>query len=126
MTLATSSSKLGVPVDLRYQFDGAVEPGRPVTLHLAAVPRVPGTNLSVTIKESTGIRATASALAAQKATVGTAYRQQMSVTRTAEGPAELRVLVTMDLPEGSAFGWFGVPLATAAEQAAKKGTDVIR
>src|SRR5690606_22827058 len=51
MQLASSSSKLGVPVDLRYQFDAPVEAGRPVTLHLAAVPRVAGSNLTVSIKE---------------------------------------------------------------------------
>lgn len=105
-----ASSKLGVPVDLHYQVDGAAEAGRPVTLHLAAVPRVAGTNLSVNIKEEEGLQATVAPLAQQKATAGTAYRQQMSVTRAANGPAEVRVLVTMETPEGSAFSWFGVPL----------------
>jgi hypothetical protein len=106
-----ASSKLGVPVDLHYQLDGDIQPGRPVVLHLAAVPRIPGSNLNVTIKETAGIQATGAPVAAQKANAGTAYRQQLSVTRTAEAPAELRVLVTMELPEGSAFSWFGVPLA---------------
>jgi len=105
-----TSSKLGVPVDLRYQFDGTAEPGRPVTLHLAAVPRIAG-NLSVSIKETEGLQTTAAPLAQQKATAGTAYRQQMAVTRTANGPQEVRVLVTMETPEGSAFSWFGIPLA---------------
>jgi hypothetical protein len=106
-----SSSKLGVPVDLHYQLEGDAQAGRPATLHLAAVPRVAGGNLNVSIKESAGIQATAPALAIQKASAGTAYRQQLSVTRAADGPSELRVLVTMELPEGSAFSWFGVPLA---------------
>jgi hypothetical protein len=108
-----ASSKLGVPVDLHYQFDGDMQAGRPAILHLAAVPRVAGGNLNVSIKESAGIQATATApaLAIQKASAGTAYRQQLSVTRSSDGPSELRVLVTMELPEGSAFSWFGVPLA---------------
>jgi hypothetical protein len=106
-----ASSKLGVPVDLHYQFDGDMQAGRPTTLHLAAVPRIAGGNLNVSIKESAGIQATAAALAIQKASAGTAYRQQLSVTRAADGPSELRVLVTMELPEGSAFSWFAVPLA---------------
>lgn len=106
-----ASSKLGVPVDLHYQIDGDAQPGRPVTLYLAAVPRVAGSNLSVSIKEAEGLQAAIAPLAQQKATAGTAYRQQMSVTRAANGPAELRVLVTMETPEGSAFSWFGVPLA---------------
>lgn len=111
MKLAVSeSAKLGVPVDLRYQVDGAAEPGRPVIVHLAAVPRVAGTNLSVSIKDTAGLQATVAPLAQQKASAGTAYRQQMAVTRTIDGPAQLRVLVTMEMPEGSAFSWFGVPL----------------
>ncbi|HWL62803.1 MAG TPA: hypothetical protein VNQ32_08400 [Steroidobacteraceae bacterium] len=104
-----ASSKLGVPVDLHYQLDGAAEPGRPVTLHLAAVPRMAG-NLSVSIKEAEGLQATVAPMTQQKAAAGTAYRQQMAVTRTANGPQEVRVLVTMETPEGSAFSWFGIPL----------------
>jgi hypothetical protein len=110
MRRATVSSKMGVPVDLLYQFDGEVQTGRQVTLHLAAVPRVEGSNLVVSIKEAPGIAAAAAPLAAQKASAKAAYRQQVSLTRLEGGPKELRVLVTMELPEGSAFGWFGVPL----------------
>lgn len=109
MALATASSKLGVPVDLRYQFDGEVEPGRPVTLHLAAVPRVAGSNLTVSIKQVAGVEARNGALSVQKASAAASYRQQLAVTRQAGGPRELRVLVTMEMPEGSAFGYYSVP-----------------
>jgi hypothetical protein len=109
MQSAQGSSKLSVPVDLRYQFDGPVRDGQPVTLHLAAVPRVAGSNLAVSIKEAPGVSTTAGELLAQKATATTAYRRQLSVTKLAGGPRELRVLVTMDMPMGSAFGWFSVP-----------------
>ena len=44
----------------------------------------------------------------QKASAHDAYRQQLSITRDASAP-ELRVLVTMDLPEGSSFGFFSIP-----------------
>ncbi len=120
MALATPSSKLGVPADLRYSFDGDASSGRAVTLHLAAVPRVAGSNLAVSIKQEPGIKTTGGELRAAKATASTAYRQQLSVLREANGPAELRVVVTMDLPIGSAFSYFSVPLApvkAAAKQA---------
>lgn len=116
MAVATSvSSKMGAPVDLRYQFDGSVQAGTPVTLHLAAVPRVAGTNLSVSVKKEPGVQtsaaeATAGQVRAQKAAATTAYRQQLSVTRMSNGPTELRVLVTMDLPQGSAFSYYSIPL----------------
>jgi hypothetical protein len=111
MQLALPPSKRSVAVDLRYQFDGDVKAGQPVTLHLAAVPRVEGSNLQVSIKADAGIQATkSSAISVQKATASTAYRERISVTKLGTGPSELRVLVSMDTPEGSAFGWFGVPL----------------
>jgi hypothetical protein len=113
MALAKAPSKLSVPVDLHYQFDNAVQTGRPATLHLAAVPRIAATNLQVSVKQVAGLQVAAPALAVQKATASTAYRQQLSVTRLAGGPAEVRVLVTMDLPEGAAFGWFSVPFEAA-------------
>ena len=125
MKLARPPSKMGVPVDLSYQFDGDVKDGQPVTLHLAAVPRVAGSNLTVSIKSEAGISTPANPLKAQKADVSAAYRQQVAVTKAANGPKELRVLVTMDLPDGSsAHSWFSVPFETAVpvekSQAAKR------
>jgi hypothetical protein len=110
MALAAPASKLGVPADLRYSFDGDASSGQAVTLHLAAVPRVAGSNLAVSIKQVPGIRTTVSEYRAEKATATTAYRQQLSLVREANGPTELRVVVTMDMPIGSAFSYFSVPL----------------
>ena len=45
MLAAIPSAKMSVAVDLRYSFDGAVLPNQPVIVHLAAVPRVAGSNL---------------------------------------------------------------------------------
>jgi hypothetical protein len=125
MALASAPSKRSVPVDLRFQFAGDATTGLPVTLHLAVVPRVAGSNLKVSIKEVPGIQTAAVALGAQKASATTAYRQQLSVTRLAGGPAELRVLVTMDVGESTEFGWFGVPFS-AAPAAAKQGPERLK
>jgi hypothetical protein len=110
MQRARAGSKLGAAVDLLYQFDGEVETGRPVTLHLAAVPRVQGTNLTMSVQQADGIDAVALPVMAQKAGASQAYRQQLSLTRHAGAPEELRVLVTMDVAEGSSFGYYSVPL----------------
>jgi hypothetical protein len=109
MTLAQAPQKMGVPVDLSYHFEGDVKTGQQVTLHLAAVPRVAGSNLAIRIKEDPRIRTTGRDLGARKASASTAYRQQVSVTKLASGPTELQVLVTMEVPEGSAHSWFNIP-----------------
>jgi hypothetical protein len=123
MALAQAPSKLGVAVDLRYSVDGDLQSGQPVILHLAAVPRVAGTNLEVSIKEEAGISTSAKVgqARAQKVDAATAYRQQMVVMKAAGGPSAVRVLVTMETPEGSAHSWFTVPLerAAAANKAVK-------
>jgi hypothetical protein len=115
MSVAQPPAKLGAPVDLRYTVDGSITAGQPVTLHLAAVPRVAGSNLEVSIKEEAGISTSAKTgqARAQKADAAVAYRQQMSVTKQAGGPTALRVLVTMETPEGSSHSWFTVPLEAA-------------
>ena len=114
MRSARPAAKIGVPVDLKYSFDSQPLTNQPVTLHLAAVPRVSGSNLHVSFKEVAGVQVvSAGALGAQKANATGAYRQHYSVTRQDSGPAELRVLVTMETPEGSAFGFFGIPFDTA-------------
>lgn len=98
-----NTSKLTVAAQLRYQFDGN-------TLHLAAVARVPGQRLNISLKETPGLQYAAGPASVQKAGSGNAYRQQYSIIRSAGAPASLRVLVTMDSPAGSAFGFFTVPL----------------
>jgi hypothetical protein len=110
MQVATPSAKMSVPVDLRYQFDSAPLPEQPVTLHLAAVPRVAGARLHVSVKQVDGLRVASGSLGVQKVAAAEVYRQQMSVTRSATGPEKLRILVTMEVPEGTAFGYFTVPL----------------
>lgn len=108
------SEKIGVPVELRYQLDGDAMAGGPVTLHLAAVPRVAGTNLAVSIKQESGIELPREELHAAKVDIATPYRQQLQLTRRAGGPQEIRVLVTMDFPIGQGFTWYTVPLAGSA------------
>jgi hypothetical protein len=109
MAAARPGAKMSVAVDLRYQFDGPVVDGQPATLHLAAIPRVDGTRLNVEVKPEAGIETSRAQLSVQKVDAAGVYRQQMSVTRRAGGPDALRVLVTMDMPEGTAFGYFTVP-----------------
>jgi hypothetical protein len=110
MTPARPSAKMSVAVDLRYQFAGTAVAGQPVTLNLAAIPRVAGTNFSVRVNEAPGLEISNGAFAAQKVDAAGVYRQQLSVIRHTATPANLRVLVTMDMPEGTAFGFFTIPL----------------
>lgn len=120
MAVAKAPSKLGAAVDLRYVVDGDPDSGLPVTVYLAAVPRVAGSNLEVSVKDEPGISTSSKIGQArvQKADASTAYRQSMSVSKQAGGPSALRVLVTMETPAGSAHSWFSVPLnaATAAQK----------
>lgn len=125
MQAATRSAKMSVPVDLRYQFDSNPVVDQPFTLHLAAVPRVAGTRLNVSIKAVEGLQVASGPLQIQKATASAAYRQQLSITRQASAPESLRVLVTMDTADGSGFGYFTIPLnganpATSGKTAQKQ------
>jgi hypothetical protein len=113
MAQARPGAKMSVAADLRYQFDGAMVEGQPVALHLAAIPRVAGTNLNVHVKAVPGLEVTHGTLAAHKVEAAGVYRQQLSVIRRAGAPQNLRVLVTMDMPEGTAFGFFTIPLDAA-------------
>jgi len=105
-----ATAKISVPVDLRYSFDGEILANQPTTLHLAAIPRVPGNSLRVTAEPAAGLEVAATPVGIQKATAATVYRQQLSLTRSASGPHNLRVLVTMEMAEGIAFGYFSIPL----------------
>ncbi len=56
MLVATASAKISVPVSLRYQIDGEALSGQPFTLHLAAIPRVAGARLQVSVKNAPGLQ----------------------------------------------------------------------
>jgi hypothetical protein len=112
MNVATPSAKMSVAVDVRYSFDSEALPGQPVTLSLAAIPRVSGRNLSMSVKEVSGVQLAAGPLHLQKSDGPEVYRRQLSVTRDADSPAQLRVLVTMDYGSGSGFGFFSVPFGS--------------
>jgi hypothetical protein len=111
MMVAKASAKLSVAVSLRYSFDGAVSANQPVILHLAALPRVEGTNLKVAVKEANGIRLAEGPLSLQKAGSASVYRKQVSLTQLAGSPTELRVLVTMNVGPDLGFGYFTIPLS---------------
>ena len=115
MARATPSAKMSVPVDLRYHFERDPVANRSTTLHLAAVPRVAGSHLRVSVKPASGIALKGSALEVQKASAAGIYRQQFAVTRSATSTDTLRVLVTMDMPEGKAFGYFSIPVGAIAQ-----------
>jgi hypothetical protein len=110
MLAAIPSSKMGVAVDLRYSFDGEVLPNQPVTVHLAALPRVGGADMKVSVQNAAGLRLAGSPLNVQKASASGVYRQQFSMTRLEGSVEPLRVLVTMQSGEESAFGYFTIPL----------------
>jgi len=108
--IPTANSKMGVGVDLRYSFEGAVLPNQPVIVHLAAVPRVGGLNLKVSVQETSGFRLAATPLNVQKANASGVYRQQFSLTRLTGKTEPLRVLVITEAGENSAFGYFTIPM----------------
>ena len=110
MSLATPPAKLGVAVDLRYRFDSAVVVDQPVKLHLAAVPRVAGTNFTVSVRKIAGLEVANGGLVLDKVDASGVYRQEMTLIRRASAPDNIRVLVTMDVPEGAGFGFFSIPL----------------
>lgn len=85
-----------------------------MALHLAVIPRLSGSNLTVTIEPANGVRSSANTLRAQLAEGQLAYRQQLSVTRDANGPAEMVILVTMDGADGRISRRFSLPLTVHA------------
>jgi hypothetical protein len=111
---ARPQAKLGVAVDLKYQIDGAVAANLPVTLRVALVPRVAGTNLSLEVKPSDGVRIDAAPLSLQKANAAGIYRHSFAITPSTGKTGPIRVLVGMDTAEGRSYGIFTIPVDEAA------------
>ena len=124
MLAAIPSTKMSVAVDLRYSFDGEVLPNQPVIVHLAAVPRVGGANMRVSVQQAAGLQMAAGPLTVQKANASGVYRQQFSLTRLAGTSEPLRVLVTMQMGEDTGFGYFTIPLPPDGGKSAQKQESV--
>ena len=108
-----------MPVELRYQLDGDAMAGQPVTLHLAAVPRVEGTNLVGEHQGRARPRVPERNVECAEGRGRDGLSQAGAPDAHGGGPQELRVLVTMDFPIGQGFTWYTVPLAgaTSSKQA---------
>jgi hypothetical protein len=111
MAFAMRSGKRGVPVDVRYQFDGDVGMNKATGLQIALVPTVPGTNLQMEIKPAAGVRIDANAAPAiQKANSTDVYRHSASITKSDPAVESINVMVSMETAEGLAFGIYTIPL----------------
>lgn len=109
MRLASTNAKIGVPVDLRYRFEGSI-------LHLAAVPRVAGSNLRISVQHAPGLVFSEGSLDVQKAAQAGVYRKQLAVTLLASAPPQIRVLVTMGVGEGSGHAFYSIPLDSVKQR----------
>jgi hypothetical protein len=114
MLAAIPSGKMTLAVGLRYAISGDPSTGA-INLSLAAIPRVGGTNLNVSVKAEPGISVTAAPLLVQKADASGVYRKQMSLELSPE-IRRIRVLVTMDMPEGTGFGFYSIPLDSVKQR----------
>jgi hypothetical protein len=127
MSLATPSAKMSVPAELRYSFESDVAAGQPALLNLAAIPHAPGAALRISVQEEQGLQIAAGPMRTQKASALAIYRQQVSVTRLAGGPANVRVLVRMQMGEDSSFGYFSIPLdRSPALESRKQKPDLVK
>jgi hypothetical protein len=116
MSPAQPSSKISVPADVRYQLSGPALQDQPLTVKIAVVPRVAGSNLRVEFPDSPGVSVESGGGASveQKVEAAGVYRRSLNITaRTATGAA-MRVLVSMDVEDGRYFGIFSIPLSADA------------
>jgi len=112
MSEAQPSSKISVPADVRYQLSGAALQDQPITVKIAVVPRVAGTNLRVEFPDSPSVSVDVggSPSVEQKVEAAGIYRRSLSITPRASAGAQMRVLVSMDVEGGRYFGIFSIPL----------------
>jgi hypothetical protein len=121
MTLAApvQSSKIGVPVEVRYVLAGVAARNQPARLDVAFVPRVEGANLEITFLDSESISIDAGAAPLIVARTGTSsvHRRRLTVTPKAADVGEIRVQVTMDVGGGRYSSIFVLPVSGAAAAA---------
>ncbi|MGE0580598.1 MAG: hypothetical protein AB7P31_00485 [Steroidobacteraceae bacterium] len=111
-----SGGKIGVPVDVRYQFSGVMVAGRPTNLQLAVIPRVQGENLRIELAATPGVAvlAPSAPLKVGKAAAAGVYRHAFALTHAANAPAKLPLIVSMEIDGARFFSVFAIPLSADA------------
>jgi hypothetical protein len=111
MQLAERSSKVSVPVDVRYQLRAAPARDQPVGLDLAFVSRVPGQNLKVEFPRAQAVTIDSGGVSfgQQKALPQDVMRRSLVVTPR-ESHGVVRVLVSLDVEGARYFGVFSIPI----------------
>jgi hypothetical protein len=114
MKAAKQIGKQGVPVDVRYAYNGAPKNGS-ASLQLAFIPRVQGSALRVEFprSESVSIGET-DELHVQKVAPASVHRHNLVVTPLKADAGEIRALVSMEVEGGRYFGIFVIPVGSSA------------
>jgi hypothetical protein len=122
MQLARASGKLGPPVDVRYQLSGSATKYQPVTLQLAFVPRLDGSNLRVEFPDTDGvaIETGSKKIASQKASKSDVLRHALLVTPTAADSGEVRAYVSIDVGSAKYAGIVSIPIGERSQKVASK------
>lgn len=122
MHLARMSGKLGVPVDVRYLVSGVAAKDQPVTLQLAFVPRLDGSNLRVEFPDTAGvtIETGSKAVASQKASKVDVLRHALLVTPTTADSGEVRAVVSIDVGDARYAGVVSIPVGNQPQKVASQ------
>ncbi len=111
MLRAPLVGKRGVPADVRYRFDSSVELNKATGLVVEVKPHIVVDKMSIEVKGPAGVRVdSAPSAAIQKALPSQIYRQNLSVTPLVANAEAVQVMVTMESPEGLAFGIYRIAL----------------
>lgn len=110
-SIAPLVGKRGAPVDVRYRFEGSVEPNKATGLVVEVKPRIVADKMTIEMKAPPGVRVDdAIEPAIQKALPSQTYRKNVSVTPLQAGVDEMQVMVTMESPEGLVFGIYRISM----------------
>jgi len=114
MKTAKQIGKQGVPVDVRYAYNGAAKNGS-ASLQLAFIPRVQGSALRVEFPRSESISiGETDELHVQKVAPASVHRHNLVVTPLKADAGEIRALVSMEIEGGRYFGIFVIPVGSSA------------
>jgi hypothetical protein len=112
MRVAKAVGKMGAPVEVRYEPTGTTVRGQPITLKLAFVPQIAGSELSVEFPatEAVSIDSAVSRMSVPKAEREAVYRRTLIVTPRLGDTADLRVMVWLEAEGGRYFSIFTIPV----------------
>lgn len=112
MVSAVSGAKASAIVDLKFRLGARPEPGKPIDIDIAVIPKVPGARIRVLLQNADGleIRSGQEMLVSEPVAAGEPVSHRVTVVPARDGVFAMTAVALVDTDQSSVTRTFAIPV----------------